>query len=141
VLALAGCGDDEQTQPPPGPPEPLETVDLCGPDDDTRALVRTHLAAGGVPGVTAWLRDRLRLPARIRTCSPVRPEPTLHTRVVRVAVARVTPEGTNLGTALELGTPLRQLPLGVRETPFVVYPEDAADPEAEGVRLTVVDAP
>jgi len=139
-LALGGCGEDEQ-QPPPGPPEPLETIDLCGPDRDTRAFVRTRLVAGGVDGVSSWLRGLLQLPSKVRTCDPVRPEPTLHDRVVRVTVARVTREGTNLGTALELGTSLGQLPLGVRESTFLVYPEDSANPEAEGVRLAIVGAP
>lgn len=142
ALALA-CGEDEPPPEPPGPPPTasLETIDLCGANDDTAAMVREQLVQGGVPAAVSWFRQNVTLPANLRTCGAVQAEPTLHERVLRLEVYRMTSQGTRLGSALELGESRGTLPLGVQTEELTVYPDDPARPEAEGVRVTISSLP
>lgn len=140
ALVLAGCGEEAAPEPT-GMPEPLETVDLCGEDGNTRTWIRAHLGPGGAADVTRWLRGLLQLPAKIRTCNPAQAEATVHEPVIRVTVTRLSGQGTALGAPDEIGTPLERLPLGVRDHTLEVYPEDPSRPDAEGVRVTITTGP
>ena len=140
--AALGC-EEEPPPPPPGPPPiaSLETVDLCGDERDTTAFVREKLVEGGADAVVSWFRQSVRLPANVRTCRRVQAEPVTHDRTVRIAVDRMTAQGTRIGSLLSLGDTLERLPLGVRAEEITVYPDDPTQPEAEGVRITISSLP
>ena len=142
TVALA-CGEDEPPPEPSGPPpvSSLDTIDLCGGENDTAALVREQLVEGGTRGVVRYFRERVSLPANVRTCRAVQAEPQLHERVLRLQIHRMTPEGTRLESLLELGAPLAVLPLGVVTEELTAYPDDPSQPNAEGVRLTLSSQP
>ncbi|MGE3635089.1 MAG: hypothetical protein AB7P00_34625, partial [Sandaracinaceae bacterium] len=118
----------------PPPASELATVDLCGGSSDTTGYFREYLREGGPAAVIAWLRQNVVLPANLDYCDRAAGSQAL-TQAVRVTVHRLLDTGAQTTMLYEAGTPLPDLPLGVRNLAFNVYPEGGGD--TDGVRITI----
>ena len=141
LLLLVGCGEDEPVAPPPDPGPPpasaLETVDLCGPQDDSRGFVRGLLRSGGERAVTDWFGSHVHAPVNIRFCDPSLGEAEIFPRVLSVTVRRAM-AGRAMGVIHQDGPSPDQLPLGVTDHSFDVFPEDGTHAsDAVGVTISM----
>jgi hypothetical protein len=141
ALLLVGCGEDESVAPPldPGPPpaSALETVDLCGPEGDSRAFVRGLLRSGGEAAVVEWFRGHVHAPVNIRFCDPILGRPQVLPRILSVTVRRAM-AGRAMGVIHQEGPTPDQLPLGLSDHSFEVFPEDGTHAsDAVGVAISM----
>lgn len=141
ALVMLGCGEEEPVAPPPDPGPPpasaLETVDLCGPEGDSRAFVRGLLRADGERAVVDWFRGHVHAPVNVRFCDPSLGAPQVYPRVLSVTLRRAMAERA-MGVIHQEGPAPDQLPLGVTDHTFEVFPEDGTHAsDAVGVTISM----
>lgn len=126
ALVLAACDDEPSPvtagiAPAPPPADQLETIDLCGDEDDTRAFLASIYAHGGLPAVRSWIEQNVELPANLRVC--VGGDNAVRPRVARFYLQSVDAYGHGQRMLIELGPSIRELAPGAQTLTQNVFPD------------------